>query len=106
MGACADIGYWMRGGIDPVEGVRKLGSRLITIQMHDLNERTPQGRDVPWGTGAGGTERLILEMHRHKIRPVMFGLEYSDKFEDNRAEVRQCAEFFGELAIRTAGSQR
>jgi len=106
MGACADIGYWMRGGIDPVEGVRKLGSRLITIQMHDLNERTPQGRDVPWGTGAGGTERLILEMHRLKIRPVMFGLEYSDKFEDNRAEVRQCAEFFGQLAIRTAGSKR
>lgn len=102
IGACADVGYWMRDGIDPVLGVRKLGNRLITIQMHDLNEFSPRGRDVPWGTGAGQTERLILEMHRRKIRPVMFGLEYSDKFDDNVAEVRQCAEFFSALAMRTA----
>ncbi len=103
IGACADVGYWMRGGIDPVEGMRKLGKRLITIQMHDLHERSPQGRDVPWGTGAGQTERLIREMHRRKIRPVMFGLEYSDKFENNMAEVRQCAEWFGALSVRSAG---
>lgn len=103
MGACADVGYWMRGGIDPIAGVRKLGDRLITIQMHDLHELSPQGRDVPWGTGAGNTEKLIMEMHRRKIRPVMFGLEYSDKFDDNMAEVRQCAEFFNALSLRAAG---
>jgi len=106
MGACADIGYWIRSGLDPVAGVRKLGDRLITIQMHDLNELTPQGRDVPWGKGAANLERLILEMDRLKIRPVMFGLEYSDKFEDNMAEVTQCAEFFGALSVRAAGAKR
>lgn len=106
IGACADIGYWMRGGIDPIEGVRKLGKRLITIQMHDLHERGPGGRDVPWGTGVGRTADLILDMHRRGIRPVMFGLEYSDKFEDNMAEVRRCAEFFNGLSLRTAGSRK
>jgi len=105
IGACADIGYWMRGGIDPIAGVRKLGKRLITIQMHDLHERSPQGRDAPWGTGKGETEKLILEIHRLKIRPVMFGLEYSDKFENNLPEVRQCAEFFNALSLRTAGTK-
>lgn len=32
IGVCADVGYWMRSGVDPVAGIRKLGNRLITIQ--------------------------------------------------------------------------
>ena len=55
IGACGDLGYWMRSGIDPIEAVRTLKQRLITVQMHDLNELTPTGHDVPWGTGAGKT---------------------------------------------------
>ena len=51
IGACPDTGYWIRSGIDPIEGIRKLGDRLITIQAHDLNELSADGHDVPWGTG-------------------------------------------------------
>ena len=49
IGACPDTGYWLRSGIDPVEGIRKLGDRLITIQPHDLNEITPEGPRRPLG---------------------------------------------------------
>jgi hypothetical protein len=36
----------------------------------------------------------------------MFGLEYSDKFDNNQAEVTRCAEFLNDLSVRTAGSGR
>ncbi|MCL4204337.1 MAG: ThuA domain-containing protein [Pirellulaceae bacterium] len=107
IGACADTGYWIRSGIDPLEGVRKLGDRLITIQPHDLSERTPQGLDVPWGTGQAGFEPLLLELHRLELRPTVIGLEYSRDFRDNMRQMAQCIEYFdsvvqGKLSVRAA----
>jgi sugar phosphate isomerase/epimerase/type 1 glutamine amidotransferase len=100
LGACADLGYWMRAGIDPIEAVRLLGERLITIQMHDLNELGPQGHDVPWGTGKGGSEAFIRELRRLGLRPVMFGLEYSHNFLESMPDVARCVEFFDGLALK------
>ncbi len=53
VGACPDLGYWLRSGIDPVQGIRLLGPRLITLQLHDLHALHADGHDVPWGTGVG-----------------------------------------------------
>jgi type 1 glutamine amidotransferase/sugar phosphate isomerase/epimerase len=102
MGACADLGYWMRAGIDPIEGLRKLGGRVITVQMHDLNEFSPKGHDVPWGTGVGKTAEFIKEMHRLGITPTMFGLEYSHNFLESMPEVEKCVEFFNKLSLEMA----
>lgn len=106
LGACADLGYWMRAGIDPIAAVRQLGERLITVQMHDLDARTPEGHDVPWGAGAGRTEEFIRELHRLGLRPTMFGLEYSYNFLDSMAEVAKCAEFFNRLSLQVAAGGR
>jgi type 1 glutamine amidotransferase/sugar phosphate isomerase/epimerase len=100
LGACADLGYWMRAGIDPLEALRKLKDRLITVQMHDLNELTSQGHDVPWGTGAGKTEEFLREMRRLGVRPTMFGLEYSYNWLDSLPETARCVEFFNDLSLK------
>jgi type 1 glutamine amidotransferase/sugar phosphate isomerase/epimerase len=102
LGACADVGYWIRSGIDPVEAARKLGHRLITLQMHDLNELTPEGHDVPWGTGAAKTAEFVKEIHKLGIRPTLFGLEYSYDWFDSMPEMGQCVEFFDGLSIKLA----
>ena len=99
LGACADIGYWMRGGIDPVAAVNKLKDRLITVQMHDLNELSPTGHDVPWGSGVGKTEEFIKEMHRLGVKPTMWGLEYSYNFLESLPEVTKCVEFFNRVSL-------
>jgi sugar phosphate isomerase/epimerase len=102
LGACADVGYWMRAGIDPVEGIRLLGDRLITLQMHDLHELSPEGHDVPWGTGAGRSEAIFREIHRLRLQPVMIGLEYSYNFLESMPDVIRCAEFFNDLSLKLA----
>ncbi len=48
VGACADVGHWQRSGIRPVDGVRLLGSRLLSLNVKDLSELGPEGHDVPW----------------------------------------------------------
>ena len=102
IGACADLGYWMRAGLDPIAGIRTLGDRLITVQMHDLHELTPEGHDVPWGTGVGQTEAVIKEMHKLGIRPVMFGLEYSYDWLDSMPEIAETIEFFNKVSLELA----
>ncbi|MDD4870824.1 MAG: ThuA domain-containing protein [Kiritimatiellae bacterium] len=95
IGACPDLGYWMRAGIDPIKGVNMLKDRIITLHMHDLNELSPQGHDVPWGTGVGKTEEVLREVHRQGIKPTMFGIEYSD----NMPEIKKCIEFFDKISL-------
>jgi sugar phosphate isomerase/epimerase len=100
LGACADLGYWMRAGIDPVQAVAMLKDRLITVQMHDLNEAGPQGHDVPWGDGVGKTGLFIREVHRLGLRPTMWGLEYSHNWLESMPEIAKCVEFFNGVSIK------
>ena len=100
IGACGDLGYWMRSGIDPIKAINILKDRLMTLQMHDLHELSPEGHDVPWGTGAGKTEQFIREIHRLGIQPTMFGLEYSYDWLDSIPEITQCIDFFNKMSIQ------
>ena len=103
IGACADLGYWVRSGIDPLEGIRMLKDRLITLQMHDLHERSPQGHDVPWGTGACDSRGVFRELHHLGIKPVMVGLEFSYDWHDSMPEAAECARFFDTVTLELAG---
>jgi len=99
MGACADVGYWMRDGIDPVKGIEQLKDRLITLQLHDLDVAGPKGADVPWGSGVGQTEALLRKMYELRVKPVMVGLEYSRDWLENEPPVQRCIEFFNQLSL-------
>jgi hypothetical protein len=70
--------------------------------MHDLHELSPEGHDVPWGTGVGKTEQFIREIHRLGIRPTMFGLEYSYDWFDSMPEIAKCKEFFNKVSLQIA----
>jgi type 1 glutamine amidotransferase/sugar phosphate isomerase/epimerase len=99
IGACPDIGYWMRSGIDPLKGLQVLKDRIITVHLHDLNELTPQGHDVPWGTGVGKAEEFIREVHRLGLRPTMFGIEYAYNWLESMPEIARSIEFFNKVSL-------
>jgi sugar phosphate isomerase/epimerase len=94
LGACADLGHWQRSGIKPLEGVRLLGSRLLSFNFKDLNELGPNGHDVPWGTGQGEVASVLMEVHRLGIKPTIFAIEYEYNWENNSPDIARCAEFF------------
>lgn len=102
LGACGDVGYWLRAGIDPLAAARTLGDRLLTIQMHDLHATTGEGHDVPWGTGAGKAEAFIREVHRLGLRPVMWGVEYSYDWMESMPKIAQSIAFFNRISMDLA----
>lgn len=99
IGAAPDLGYWLRLGIDPIEAVRTLGDRILTVQVHDLHERSSHGHDVPWGTGVGNIRGFFEELHRQGISPTMIGVEYSRDWFESGPKLAQCVEFFNATTL-------
>lgn len=93
MGACADIGHWMRSGLDPLECLKKLDGHIICLHFKDLNEMGPNAHDVPWGTGAGRTKALMEELKRQNFHGA-FCVEYEYHWETSQPEIAQCVKFF------------
>ena len=93
MGACADVGHWMRSGLDPLECLKKLDGHIICLHFKDLNTMGPNAHDVPWGTGVGQTKALMEELKRQNFHGA-FCVEYEYHWETSQPEIAQCVKFF------------
>ena len=93
MGACADVGHWMRSGLDPLECLKKLEGRIICLHFKDLNEMGPKAHDVPWGTGVGQTKALMQELKRQNFHGA-FCVEYEYHWDNSQPEIAECVKFF------------
>jgi sugar phosphate isomerase/epimerase len=107
IGACVDIGHWMRSGVNPLEALKKLQGRIIAVHLKDLNEfGNLKAHDVPWGTGKADVKALLAELDRQNFRGV-FSIEYEYNWENSVPEIRQCVAYFnkvaGELKSKRAG---
>ena len=51
VGACADIGHWVRSGLDPIACLKQLEGRIKSVHFKDLSAKSPDAHDVHWGTG-------------------------------------------------------
>ncbi len=103
MGACADVGHWMRSGLDPLECLKKLQGRIICLHFKDLNEMGPKAHDVPWGTGVGKTKELMAELKRQHFHGA-FCVEYEYHWENSSPEIAQCVKFWNDTCAELAAS--
>jgi len=94
IGACADTGHWMRSGIDPVEALRKLQGRIISLHFKDID----QGHDVVWGTGQCGVGAMLTELARQDFRGV-FSIEYEYNWANSMPDIAGCIDYFDEVAL-------
>jgi sugar phosphate isomerase/epimerase len=76
IGACCDTGHWQRRGIDPVEGLRILEGRILSLHLKDLDTAALDGHDVPWGTGGGRVADVLVELDRQRAQPAIVAVEY------------------------------
>ena len=94
IGSCGDTGHWMRSGVNPLEALKKLEGRLISLHLKDLNEfGVREAHDVVWGTGKANVMAILKELDRQKFKGV-FSIEYEYNWENSLPEVRQCVEYF------------
>lgn len=101
MGACADVGHWIRSGLDPLECIKKLDGHIICLHFKDLNQFGPAAHDVPWGTGVGKSREIMAELKRQHFQGA-FGVEYEYHWETSGPEIAQCVKFFNETCAELA----
>ena len=103
MGACADVGHWMRSYLNPVECLKKLEGRVLALHFKDLNQQGPDAHDVPWGTGASNIKAQMAEMKRQNFKGA-FCVEYEYHWDTSQPEIAQSAVYFNQICDELAGA--
>src|SRR5215469_13812859 len=103
MGACADVGHWMRSGLDPLECIKKLNGHIICLHFKDLNEMGPDAHDVPWGTGVGKSKEIMAELKRQRFHGA-FCVEYEYHWTNSSPEIAQCVKFWNDTCTELAAT--
>jgi sugar phosphate isomerase/epimerase len=99
IGACADTGHWMRSGLNPLEMLKKLEGRIVSLHFKDLVPEKDEDwyHDVVWGSGRCDVKAMLKELHRQNFKGV-FSIEYEYHWENSLPEVRGCVEYFNEVS--------
>ncbi len=105
MGFCCDTGHWVRCGLDPVEALAKVGPRVKTFHLKDLDRfGVREAQDVVWGQGEGKIAGLLAETKRLGIERPYFGIEWERDPNEPLETHAKSAAFFEQVAGRLAAS--
>lgn len=127
LGSCADIGHWVRSGLDPIQMLKQLQGRIFELHMKDLHEkpsaeyaayvsrpivprgaeaqgadrpRPPAGpHDVPWGTGISNIKAVLTELKRQGFKGPMFA-EYEYNWYTNAPEIAESIKYVREVVAK------
>jgi len=105
LGACADVGHWVRSGLEPVACLKKLEGRVITLHFKDLNVLGPKAHDVPWGTGVSNAKGVLAELQRQKFKGAIC-IEYEYNWENSSPEIAKSVEWFNATCAELVNSQQ
>ena len=76
MGACADIGHWVRSGLDPVACLQKLKGHIKDFHFKDISQiENKQQSEVIWGQGLCKIPAVMQEMKSQRYKG-MISVEY------------------------------
>lgn len=102
IGACADLGHYIRSAEDPVRAIQLLKGRLYGVHLKDFADQKDETKGVILGQG-----HLDVEGVFRALREVEFpadgclSLEYEENPKDPLEDVRQCLDIASKAAIKT-----
>ncbi|MCX7887762.1 MAG: sugar phosphate isomerase/epimerase [Verrucomicrobiae bacterium] len=92
MGFCVDTGHLSRSGIDPVEAIKLLGPRVLSLHLKDVREAQYGSPDVPYGQGVGNITGVLAELKRQGFRGHI-AVEYEQITDHLLDDVKHCVKF-------------
>jgi len=93
--ACADLGHWVRSGLDPVKCLKMLEGHVIGLHLKDI-DKSNQEDDVDMGTGSIDYPEVIKELRRQKFSGFA-QVECEHSMEDNQEIVKNAVSYFTAL---------
>jgi len=93
IGACADLGHYLRSGEQPTEVIRLLAGRLYGIHLKDFAEMQDKTRGVILGQGHIDVPAVFAALEQAKFpADGALSIEYEENPTNPLAEIRACIE--------------
>jgi len=93
IGACADLGHFIRSGERPVDVIRLLAGRLYGIHLKDFADMQDKTRGVILGAGHLDVPAVFAALERAGFpADGALSLEYEENPDDPLADIRECVE--------------
>lgn len=100
IGACADLGHWVRSGLDPVKCLQQLEGHIIGVHLKDVDEfDNVKARDVNPGEGVIDFSAVVKELKRQRFKGVM-QVECEHHLEHNLPYVQEAIRYIEEIATK------
>lgn len=94
LGVCADIGHWVRSGLNPVKCLQILSGKIIGLHLKDVNTNN---EDVVIGTGTIDFKSLSIELKKQKFNGFI-QIECEHAWEDNTPAIKEGLHYFNTIA--------
>lgn len=98
LGSCADVGHWLRCGLMPLECMRVLDGRIVSLHFKDIvdGDDFESMHDTIWGEGIIKMPSLLRELKRQKFKG-WFVIEYEYRVGDLMGAIKKSIENFNRM---------
>lgn len=91
IGACADLGHFIRSGENPVEVIRLLKGRLYGVHLKDFKDQQEKTQGVILGKGHLDVPAVFAALEQVKFpADGALSLEYEENPKNPLADIREC----------------
>jgi sugar phosphate isomerase/epimerase len=92
LGACADLGHWCTSNLKPIECLRILKGRVISVHLKDKSEMGSRGVVIPAGQGVVDVAACIHELKKQNFKGH-FSIEHENDWKESVPKIKQSIEF-------------
>ncbi|MCE9604758.1 MAG: sugar phosphate isomerase/epimerase [Planctomycetia bacterium] len=101
IGACADLGHYIRSGEKPEDVIRALKGRLYGVHLKDFADMQDKTKGVILGKGHMNVDQTFVALREVKFpADGALSLEYEENPKDPIADIKEC------LAVARASAKK
>jgi sugar phosphate isomerase/epimerase len=92
IGACADTGHWATSGLVPLDCIKLLKGRIVSLHLKERKEIGKELPDTIYGTGASNIKGILDELKSQGFEGQI-AIEYENNWDHSVPDVAQCIGF-------------
>ena len=92
VGACADLGHWCTSGLKPIECLRILKGRIVSVHLKDKSDYGVKSQVVPAGKGVADVTACLEELRKQGFSGHL-SVEHENDWGHNVPQVRESIDF-------------
>ena len=92
IGACADTGHWASSGLKPLDCIRILKGRVVSLHLKDRAKIGSHLPDQIFGTGVSDIPAILQELRDQNFQGNI-SIEYESNWDHSVPDVAQCIGF-------------